>query len=444
MSSSKRVLVVGGENATRNASLDEELARQGFEIRHSDAQTASNLWAATRSDVVILDLLAATASDERDVFKALARRLKQSGLAAHRPVIALADPEKSGLIAETVPDVDEVLYRPLIASELVSRIDAMRRLTTMQAEFARRIETAAHFGLDLPDIVPPGEIADADVLVVGDPRHFLVLESMLSAQAVLTGAFTADTAFEYLKRREFDAVVVAMEQPEALDLIIALRNNPALYNVPVIALAETVDERSMSEFFKAGATDVSSVGDRISELPGRVQALAREYRFRRRLTATYRSNMRLATSDSLTGLYSRGFLVDHLTRVLGDAERWSEPVTIAAFDIADLDTINAEHGFSAGDLVIRQIGEMIGRIVRGEDLAARWSGGRFVVVFTATERDDAEIATRRISAVTGSSQFSTDEAGEPFTVDIWSAIAAFEAGDTASTLLERAFGKLQG
>ncbi len=444
MPQSKRVLVVGdAEPNPAHDAFDRELQRRGFDIRHSDAKTASNLWAATRSDVVILDLLAATAAGERDVFLSLAQRLQRSGLSAHRPVIALAGTETGTALDDTVNHVDDVLYAPLTAAELVSRVDALHRLTTMQTELARRVSTAAKFGLDLPQIVPAADIGDADVLVVGDPTKFCALESALAGQAVLVGAFTADTALEYLSRRAFDAVVVSMSDAATIDFIRSLRLNPVYFNLPVITLSERSDEASVSAHYDAGASEVVTGDIAQRGLSIRMEALVREHRFRQRLNAIYRNELRQVTCDALTGLYSRGFVMDHLEAMIDDAERWSEPLTIAAFGIGNISDINAQYGYASGDLIIRQVGEIIAHVVRGEDIAVRRSGARFVTVFTATDADAATAAIGRIRAIIGSSEFAPDAIEERLSVDLWTATSSFAAGDTADTLVARVIEELR-
>ncbi|MBB4302288.1 diguanylate cyclase (GGDEF)-like protein [Rhodobium orientis] len=441
MSPSTRLLMVGQTDVDdQQPELESELSRRGFEIHHSDAKAASNLWAATRSDVVILDLLAATAAGEREVFSSLAERLSRSGLSDHRPVIALADPSAADTFKETVANVDDVLYAPLTAAELVSRIDGLRRLTTMQTELARRTATAASFGVDLPEILPPGEIADANVLVVGEATHFLALETALSAHAVLVGAFTTDTAFDYLSRREFDAVIVALGADDAFDFVQDVRRNPLHFNLPLVVIGERGNEAETTTLFDAGASEVAAIAGAPGELAARLTAHIREFRFRQRLNAVYRHSRRHVICDGLTGLYTRGFLLTHLTRIIDDAERWEEPFTVAAFGVPAMDAINIEYGYPAGDLALRQLGNVIGQVVRGEDLAARFDGPRFAVVFTDTNMDAAETAARRIAAIAGNTAFSLD-GGEAFSVDLWTGLAQFKPGDTPQSLIDRALAQ---
>ena len=69
-------------------------------------------------------------------------------------------------------------------------------------------------------------------------------------------------------------------------------------------------------------------------------------------------------------------------------------------------------GYVAGDRLLHQIGGIIGRLVRGEDLAARFRGDKFVVAVADGYR-----------AVTAA---------------LKSAVTSFRPGDTAEALIARA------
>ena len=441
MSQSKRVLMVGGEAGS--GELDEKLASQGFDIRRSDPATAANLWAATRSDVVILDLLAATAAGEKDVFLSLAQRLQRSGLSAHRPVIALADLENEESLDATVDHVDDVLYSPLSASELVSRIDALHRLTTMQTELTRRIATAGRFGLNLEEIVPETDSNDSNLLVVGGQQTFAELSSALSGHAVLVCAENTNTATTYLARRKFDAVVSTLPAADSMEFAKQVRRDPAFANIPLIVFGERRETEKSEELYDAGITEILTVGFPAGILSTRVQALVREYRFRERMSAVYRNELRQATCDALTGLYSRGFVMEHLQSLVDDAERWSDSLSIATVKIANIAAINAQHGYACGDLVIRQVGGIIGQLVRGEDLVARWDGTCFAVVFVATEKKAATRAIARLQAIVSASRFASAEIDEPISAELSVGCAEFKSGDTPESLVARALDEIR-
>ncbi|TMM48424.1 GGDEF domain-containing protein [Qipengyuania marisflavi] len=97
-------------------------------------------------------------------------------------------------------------------------------------------------------------------------------------------------------------------------------------------------------------------------------------------------------SDLLTGLYNRRGFYDELAR------RNSRGGTLAVLDGDRFTAINHQLGRAAGDRVLRAIAGRIADTIRPSDLAARWGGDEFVILFEAVARGDAEKIIRRIEA----------------------------------------------
>ena len=145
----------------------------------------------------------------------------------------------------------------------------------------------------------------------------------------------------------------------------------------------------------------------------------------------------MATSDGLTGLYSRGFLLEHLRSMIEDAQARSGKFSLAFLDISNIDEINEEFGFVVGDRIIRQVGEMMGYLVRGEDLTARYSGGRFCVTLPDTSLEAARVAVKRISGVVKSTELTAPEIDKPIKVDLICSICEFEGDVGPQEMIQR-------
>jgi diguanylate cyclase (GGDEF)-like protein len=89
--------------------------------------------------------------------------------------------------------------------------------------------------------------------------------------------------------------------------------------------------------------------------------------------------------DPLTLLYNRRFLDDHLRRELIRASRDSRPLALIMIDLDHFKRLNDSEGHPAGDRVLAEMGALLGRHVRGSDLACRYGGEEFaLVLFGAT------------------------------------------------------------
>ena len=152
----------------------------------------------------------------------------------------------------------------------------------------------------------------------------------------------------------------------------------------------------------------------------------------------YRRSLHLETGDSLTGLYSYGYLHSYLASLIRDAERWHRELSVGFVDVTDMAGINRRHGYAAGDQLLRQIGGSIGCLVRGEDLTARYGGEEFCVVMPDTPGDVATAALGRVIDVVSQTEYGIGASDGPLLIRLKLGCSAFVTDDTAESLLLRA------
>lgn len=104
-----------------------------------------------------------------------------------------------------------------------------------------------------------------------------------------------------------------------------------------------------------------------------------------------RANRRLvqfATTDPLTGLKNRRFLMEQIDHDIADClrrfERQTPPTQAGiAFLLIDLDgfkRINDGYGHQAGDEILKQVANLLVGVARQSDYVVRWGGDEFLVV----------------------------------------------------------------
>ncbi len=444
MPSTARVLIVGEGSSGGDPTLPEALQRCGFSSRTVDL--AAGLQACCqedRPDVVILNLLAEHAEQHIDRFVAFARDLKSESALTHIPVMAIGEEARCGEAqVEEIrhAKVDEIILGPFNEHQICGRLGALVRLNTMHEELVRRLNTSAKYGVDAPVIAAPQRsVDDATVLVVGATESYPVIENTLSRHATLVGALTPETAMDYLTRRRFDTVIIDLDgNPEPyMELCRAVRRNSRLFNLPIVLMAKERDLNAPDVADCEGVTDIIMKPVRPRELETRIVSLISELRFRDSLRAIYKEARHMATSDGLTGLYSRGFLLEHLRSMIADARHRAGKFSLAFLDISNLEAINSEFGFVVGDRIIRQVGDMMGYLVRGEDLTARYSGGRFCVILPDTSLEAARVAVKRISGVVKCTELTTPEMEKPVKVDLICSICEFDDDRDPQKMIHR-------
>jgi diguanylate cyclase (GGDEF)-like protein len=142
---------------------------------------------------------------------------------------------------------------------------------------------------------------------------------------------------------------------------------------------------------------------------------------------------RRAFTDPLTGLGNRGWLGSILEAEIQRSQRHNRPFSIAMLDLDHFKAVNDRHGHSAGDWVLQRVARILRQQLRAGDSVARWGGEELVALLPETAPEDArQVAERIRGAVAG----HREEGIPAITVSV--GLAAWQPGDTAGSVLERA------
>ena len=107
--------------------------------------------------------------------------------------------------------------------------------------------------------------------------------------------------------------------------------------------------------------------------------------------------LRLATTDSLTGLPNRVLFQDRLNQVVSQARRERETFALLFADLDHFKEVNDTLGHAVGDELLIVIAHRLRDAVREMDTVARLGGDEFVVLLPNINRDQAlELAARLV------------------------------------------------
>ncbi|MDB5719744.1 MAG: diguanylate cyclase [Alphaproteobacteria bacterium] len=152
-------------------------------------------------------------------------------------------------------------------------------------------------------------------------------------------------------------------------------------------------------------------------------------------------------NDPLTGLPTRGRVIEELERVVGQAERHGTPAALLTIDIKRLGGINAAHGEIGGDAVLVHVTRSLSALIRTTDLLARTGGGEFALILDHLDLDSAIETGERISRCIASSP--VDLGGRSFAIAASVGVTGIISGDSVADVLARAekaiaFAKSEG
>jgi diguanylate cyclase (GGDEF)-like protein len=127
------------------------------------------------------------------------------------------------------------------------------------------------------------------------------------------------------------------------------------------------------------------------------------------LEATRRELHIQATHDSLTGIFNRAAMLEHLQREIARATRDGTPLGVLIADLDHFKSLNDNYGHLCGDDVIRESADRFRCTMRGYDIVGRYGGEEFLILFPGW---DPAPATGRVDDLLESIRSRPFEIGE--------------------------------
>ncbi len=140
----------------------------------------------------------------------------------------------------------------------------------------------------------------------------------------------------------------------------------------------------------------------------------------------YREVKEMAVKDGLTGLYNRTYLYEALQTEVERAQRYQTDLSLVLMDVDDFKLYNDRHGHTAGDEVLRWLGQTLTARTRRSDIVARYGGEELAVIMPETPCDHAQSAAEKLREAIESRQ----PAHWPSPVTVSVGVAAYPADGT--------------
>jgi two-component system, cell cycle response regulator len=174
------------------------------------------------------------------------------------------------------------------------------------------------------------------------------------------------------------------------DLLYAIRSqlHYSRQELPVLVVTITDNEECQADVFHAGANDFITKPVIEEVLIARLKCqllIKHQYNVLQRYS---REMQQLTTTDSLTGVRNKGYLLDNGP----DFIKKHPKLSIINIDINNLQNINKAHNDLVGDHILHAVGRMLNEQFEdnGDVLVARMGGKKFTILRAHWEQDEAE------------------------------------------------------
>ena len=141
---------------------------------------------------------------------------------------------------------------------------------------------------------------------------------------------------------------------------------------------------------------------------------------------------KLATTDTLTGIFNRRKMHELLGMEINKAKRYKSPLSLIMFDIDHFKMVNDTYGHSVGDSVLRTLVKIVKRNLRNTDYFCRWGGEEFLILSPETDLEMATTSAERLGMVTEKHSF---EGVNRITISL--GVTQFDEKDNVDSFLMR-------
>jgi diguanylate cyclase (GGDEF)-like protein len=364
---------------------------------------------------------------------------------ASLPIALITSSDDSKILARGLEaGADDFLSKPVNSLELRTRVRSLLRSKILADELRARGQSASSFAGDQQPAAlhdhPSRDGKPLAVIIEDSAQDRRLLEAYLTEFGFqIRPAVSAATGLELVRETLPDLVVLDLLLPDrnGYDFIAALKSDPRCSCVPILVVSAMCEISDRVKALEVGADDFIVKGFERLEFEARSRRLLRLKRSLDQLNSRCDQALRRAVTDSLTGLYTRGFMLETLENQLQFAKRYGHPYAAIFADIDHFKMVNDRYGHAAGDTVLCAVAGALRGLMRQADTLVRYGGEEFVALLPNTNGDDAMALAERMRATVAALQVPIEGAGSiQVTISLGVSSYPSDAND-GQTLVER-------
>jgi len=230
-----------------------------------------------------------------------------------------------------------------------------------------------------------------------------------------------------------DVILLDIIMPgiDGFEVCTRLKGDSEIKDIPVIMITAKTESTDIKKALELGAFDYIKKPMDEGEVIARVQSALRFKQYQDKLKE-------MAMKDGLTGLYNHGLLMELFEKEFRKNERSRVGTTFAMLDIDHFKKVNDTYGHMAGDMVLRQLSQILQNSVRMMDIIGRYGGEEFGIILRESDEAMAYQISERIRQNVEKYDFSLKESTIHITVSIGICFKKFEDNIEPTEVVRRA------
>lgn len=157
------------------------------------------------------------------------------------------------------------------------------------------------------------------------------------------------------------------------------------------------------------------------------------------LQKEYEQAKKEATHDSLTGVFNRKAFQEKAGQAMKQSDEKGQNLSLILVDIDYFKYFNDTHGHLAGDEILKFVAHQIKKMVKGQDVVARFGGEEFMVLLPKTSFEGALHVAEQIRGYFDRNELQSNSAGSKLgKITLSMGIAVYVSGESLDDFVERA------
>jgi diguanylate cyclase (GGDEF)-like protein len=227
---------------------------------------------------------------------------------------------------------------------------------------------------------------------------------------LIVTAIAEDSYVAQIRQSIFISILLSLMT--ILVAILIWKNKIDRYLSPIYELIEVTEKFSVGDFSQRANIlkhdEVGRLGDAfnkmaeeitkfINDLEYKVQERTSELEQRNRQLAFAKDQLEISSqTDFLTGLHNRKFIVEKIEQEIERYKQTKEEFALIMMDIDYFKKINDQFGHDCGDVVLKEVSQIIKDMIRTADCIARWGGEEFLLFLPMTPINGASLIAERV------------------------------------------------
>jgi two-component system cell cycle response regulator len=249
---------------------------------------------------------------------------------------------------------------------------------------------------------PAVAVARKHVLIVDDhPDNVDLLRHRLEARGYTTSvAFDGEEALRAVgvidgplpeEKPLPDLILLDVMLPKiaGFDVARRIKADKSLPFIPILMQTALDSTESKVEGLDAGADDYITKPINFAELEARLRSWLRIKALQDEVERQSREILRISQTDSLTEIDNRRYLEERLHETFEHAKRMHEPFACVMCDLDLFKSVNDSFGHQAGDVVLKQLAQLLKAEAREIDRVGRYGGEEFMLILPGASAEAA-------------------------------------------------------